>query len=186
MIKYAEDLLNDLYQLYRETGNRERMIRYDGLDSFDPDLANDVKRKTINAVEELAERGLVEIEGRAIGFIQIKLTPRGIDHFEAPPSPPVSQNINIGTIAGSAIVGSQTHATLNVGATLTDVSALISELPGIQKAIGENLLQELKGMESGEKEIKKGALSKFSDLLAKHSDLSTAVLEFIGKLLVGA
>ena len=62
MIKYAEDLLNDLYQLYRETGNRERMIRYDGLDSFDPDLANDVKRKTINAVEELAERGLVEIE----------------------------------------------------------------------------------------------------------------------------
>ena len=41
-------------------------------------------------------------------------------------------------------------------------------------------------MESGEKEIKKGALSKFSDLLAKHSDLSTAVLEFIGKLLVGA
>ena len=144
------------------------------------------KRKTINAVEELAERGLVEIEGRAIGFIQIKLAPRGIDHFEAPPSPPVSQNINIGTIAGSAIVGSQTHATLNVGATLTDVSALISELPGIQKAIGEDLLQELKGMESGEKEIKKGALSKFSDLLAKHSDLSTAVLEFIGKLLVGA
>ncbi len=186
MIKYAEDLLNDLYQFYRKTGKRERMIRYDGLDSFDQDLANDVKRKTINAVDELAERGLVEIKAQAIGFIQIKLTSRGIDHFEAPPATSVSQNINIGTIAGSAIVGSQTHATLNVGATLTDISALVSELVGTQKAVGEELLQELKGMESGEKEIKKGALSKFSDLLAKHSDLSTAVLEFIVKLLVGA
>lgn len=185
MVKYVEDLLNDLYQMYQETGIRSRKILF-GSDTLDRDMALELKSRAISGAKELAERGFVEIEALAASFIQIKLTPRGIDHFEAPPSPPVSQNINIGTIAGSAIVGSQTHATLNVGATLTDISALVSELVGTQKAVGEELLQELKGMESGEKEIKKGSLSKFSDLLAKHSDLSTAVLEFIGKLLVGA
>lgn len=185
MVKYVEDLLNDLYQMYQETGRRSRKILF-GFDTLDRDMALELKSRAIMGAKELAERGFVEIEAQAAGFIQIKLTPHGIDHFEAPPAPPVSQNINIGTIAGSAIVGSQTQATLNVGATLTDVSALVSELPGSQKAVGEELLQELTGMESGEKEIKKGALSKFSDLLAKHSVLSTAVLEFIGKLLVGA
>ena len=46
------------------------------------------------------------------------------------PVPPV-QNINIGTIAGNAVVGSQQTATINAGMTFDEISAVIANMKGI-------------------------------------------------------
>lgn len=167
------------YQYYQETGNRSISLKFGDVSE---------KAEIINAMQELVERGFVQIEAQAMGFIQFKLTPDGIDFYEVPqiPTQPAVQNVNIGTIQGSAIVGSQTNATVNAGAPMAEITDLISKLPFEQQSLGAELLEELKKLESGEKPVQKNALAKFSDLLAKHGSLASAVVALIGKLVIGA
>lgn len=172
----AKKLLEWMHSRHQETGERAVNIRFSDNRSE--------KKQLIDAVEELEERGLVAIDAGAMGFIQFRLTPAGMDFFDAPQ--PAAQNINIGSIAGSAIVGSQANATINFGASITDISALVAALPLEDKLAGDELVENLKKLESGEIPLKKSALAKFSDLLAKHGSLASAVVALIGKLVIGA
>lgn len=176
----AKELLERTYRHYQETGKRSASLSFGS--------NTNEKMAILDAVEELEERGLVVKEVATVGFIQFKLTPQGMDFFEAPQhsAQPAAQNINIGSIAGSAIVGSQANATINFGASITDISALVSALPLDNKQTGRELISELEKLESGEKPLQKGTLSKFSDLLAKHGSLASAVVALIGKLVIGA
>lgn len=176
----AKKLLEWMHCRYQETDERAVNIRFG-------DNRNE-KKQLIDAVEELEERGLIAIDAGAMGFIQFRLTPAGMDYFDMPqqPAQPAAQNINIGSIAGSAIVGSQANATINFGASIADISALVAALPLEDKLAGDELVENLKKLESGEVPLKKSALAKFSDLLAKHGSLASAVVALIGKLVIGA
>lgn len=176
----AKELFEWTYRRYQETGDRVVNL------SFGND--RNEKRQFINAVDELTERGLVTIDSHALGFIQFRLTTAGMDYFDAPQQPvqAAAQNINIGSIAGSAIVGNQANATINFGASIADIAALVAALPLEDKPAGGDLVEELRKLESGEKPLQKNALAKFSDLLAKHGSLASAVVALIGKLVVGA
>ena len=94
-------------------------------------------------------------------------------------------NIHIGTVTGPAIIGSQQNATLNVGCTVEDIAKLISTKPSSDLPELCELVAELKKIESEGKPVEKGRLSKFSDLLKKHSDLLVAIGGWAVKLLTG-
>lgn len=176
----AKKLLEWMHHRHQETGERVVNLRFG-------DNRNE-KKQLVDAVDELKERGLVAIEAHTTGFIQFRLTPDGMDYFGAPQqsAQPAAQNINIGSIAGSAIVGSQANATINFGASIADIAALVAALPLEDKPAGNELVEDLKKLESGETPLRKSALAKFSDLLAKHSSLASAVVALIGKLVIGA
>lgn len=94
-------------------------------------------------------------------------------------------SINIGSVSGTAIIGNQHSASINVGYTADDITKLLANKPASDMPLLVELVSLLKEMEAKDEPIKKGALSKFSDLLQKHSDLLVALGGWAVKLLVG-
>jgi hypothetical protein len=93
--------------------------------------------------------------------------------------------INIGTISGPSIIGSQQNATLNVGTSIEDIAKIVATMPAADMVELCDLISELKKIERSDEPIKKGQLSKFSDALQKHSDLLIALGGWAVKLLTG-
>lgn len=93
---------------------------------------------------------------------------------------------NIHSVNGTSVIGNQKNVVLNIGASLTEVERLIKSLPDSEKAIANELLEEMKRTASATHPILvEGAFSKFSDLLKKHSDLLIAVGGWAVQLLIG-
>lgn len=94
--------------------------------------------------------------------------------------------INIHTVSGNSVIGSQENVVMNVGNSLNDIQQLISSLPVSEQAEAQQLLTVLKSTsESNHPVLVEGALAKFSDLLKKHTDLLTAVGGWAVQLLIG-
>ncbi len=94
-------------------------------------------------------------------------------------------NISIGTISGPSIIGNQQNATLNFGTNVEDIAQLIAGKPASDMPQLCELVAELKRIEESGEKLEKGKLSKFSDLLKKHSDLLVALGGWAVKLLTG-
>lgn len=95
-------------------------------------------------------------------------------------------NINIHSVTGNSIIGSQNNATMTVGSSIADIEHIISLLPDSDHQIAQELLATLRSTtESTHPVLVEGALSKFSDLLKKHTDLLTAVGGWAVQLLIG-
>ena len=93
---------------------------------------------------------------------------------------------NIQSVNGTSVIGNQEKVVLNVISSLSDIEQLIHSLPDSDKAKANELLAELHKTESSNHPVLvEGALSKFSDLIKKHSDLLTAVGGWAVKLLIG-
>ena len=141
------------------------------------------------AIRYLKDKGIVDTYN-TLGYALLKLSPIGIDlisenNEELVSAPPV-QVFNIESINGPAIIGSQQNATINAGASLDDIKKLIHTLPEAEQLQAKGLYGELKKIESGAASIQKGGLSKFSDVLAKHTPLLTAVGNWIVQFLTNA
>lgn len=94
--------------------------------------------------------------------------------------------INIHSVSGNSVIGNQENVVLNIGNSLNGIEHLIASLPISEQTEATELLSELKSVESSTHPILvEGALSKFSDLLKKHSDLLIAVGGWAVQLLIG-
>lgn len=94
--------------------------------------------------------------------------------------------INIQSVSGNSVIGNQENVVLNIGSSLTDIERLISKLSSKEQTEANDLLKELKTIESSNHPVLvEGALSKFSNLLKKHSDLFIAVGGWAVQLLIG-
>ena len=94
--------------------------------------------------------------------------------------------INIHSISGNSVIGSQENVTMNINSGLNNIEQLISSLPNSEQAEAQELLNILKSTsESPHPILVEGALSKFSNLLKKHTDLITAVGGWAVQLLIG-
>lgn len=106
------------------------------------------------------------------------------EYKESQKNQPVT-SINIGTVSGPSIIGSQQNATLNFGTSVEDIAQLIATKPASDLPQLCELVAELKSIEESGEKIEKGRLAKFADLLNKHSDLLTALSGWAIKLLTG-
>lgn len=97
-----------------------------------------------------------------------------------------STTINISSVNGNSVIGSQENVTLNIGSSLSDIKNLIDNLPISEQPQAKELFDELQKTESSMHPVLvEGALSKFSNLLKKHTDLLTAVGGWAVQLLIG-
>lgn len=93
---------------------------------------------------------------------------------------------NIHSITGNSVIGNQENVVLNIGNSLNDIAQLIEQLPLHDQSEAHDLLKELENTEKSNHPILvEGALSKFSNLLNRHSDLFTAVGRWAVQLLIG-
>lgn len=82
---------------------------------------------------------------------------------------------SIGAIYGSAIVGNYNNATINNGYNLNEIRSLISAKPIEDQKELNKLIDRIEIITEDNQPISKGTLAKFSDLLAKHSDIAIAL-----------
>lgn len=95
-------------------------------------------------------------------------------------------NINIGTVSGNSVIGNQENVIMNIGHNIDDIKKIIDALPADEQVTGQELLDTLKSTEEATHPVLvEGSLSKFSDLIKKHSDLLIAVGNWAVKLLIG-
>lgn len=97
-----------------------------------------------------------------------------------------SSIINIQSVTGNSVIGSQENVTLNIGNSLDDIKTLIEHFPLSDQKQAEELLDELKRVESSPHPILvEGSLAKFKNLLNQHKDLLATVGRWTVKLLIG-
>lgn len=129
----------------------------------------------------MEEMGYVKIVAPACGWVVLKITQLGIEYFEGAPQQNQATIFNFNGDIQNAIVGSQTHATLNAGICFDELQSLISQIQGPDKEALESLVLQLQQMSKGEKEIKPGVFSKFAEILNKYPGVITA----LGTMLTG-
>lgn len=94
--------------------------------------------------------------------------------------------INIDSVHGNSVIGSQENVVFNIGNSINDIENLIAKLPAADQALAKELFDELKKVEASAHPILvEGALSKFSNLIKKHTDLLTAIGTWAVQLLIG-
>ena len=94
--------------------------------------------------------------------------------------------INIHTVSGNSVIGSQENVVVNIGSSLKDIEQLIASLPISEQPEAQELLNTLKSTsESTHPILVEGSLARFSNLLKKHTDLLIAVGGWAVQLLIG-
>ena len=103
------------------------------------------------------------------------LTHKGINYkeFDIQPVAP-SQNITIGTVNNSAI-GNNGDTTINNDLSIEQIRSLISSKPAEDQKDLNSVVDTVAVITENSETVSKGFLSKFSDLLAKHSDIAIAL-----------
>lgn len=86
-----------------------------------------------------------------------------------------NSTFSIGTIYGSAIVGNYNNATINNGSDLKEIRALIASKPSEDQEELNKLIDRVEIITEDNQPVSKGTFAKFSDLLAKHSDIAIAL-----------
>ena len=93
---------------------------------------------------------------------------------------------NIGTINGNSVIGNESNVVFNVSGCLKDIESIIRALPENEMPLAQELLKTVKDTSNSTHPVLvEGSLSKFSDLLKKHTDLLTAVGSWCVQLLIG-
>lgn len=95
--------------------------------------------------------------------------------YKTPSNEPSTYQYNIGTINGSAVVGNQHTVTLNVGSSIQEIKELIKSKPEEEQVELNKLIQRLEIVMEDNQPISKGFFAKFSNILAKHSDIAIAL-----------
>lgn len=93
--------------------------------------------------------------------------------------------INIGTINGGAVIGNYGTATFNNGYAIEEIRAIISSKSQKDQTELNELIQVVETMLKNNIPMSKGTLSKFSDILEKHSDIAIALMTSVFSWLSG-
>ncbi|MBU5256817.1 hypothetical protein [Tissierella praeacuta] len=96
-----------------------------------------------------------------------------------------NSTFSIGAIYGSAIVGNYNNATINNGYSLSEIRSLVSSKPADEQEELNKLIDRIEIITEDNQPVSKGTLAKFSDLLAKHSDITIAIGNALMGWLVG-
>lgn len=117
--------------------------------------------------------------------IVLDVTSKGLNFEEFEPknqSQNINQTFNIQNMQNSA-VGNTGSVTINNGIDFSDLREFIDtnkNLTQAEKYEAQNIVDLIESTSENNDSLKKGVLSKFSDILSKHSDLAV----FIGQTIV--
>lgn len=117
---------------------------------------------------------------RYTGILTVhKLTHEGIhfEEFENEHNVP-NQTFNIGSVSNSAF-GNNGNTTINNGYNFEEIKNLIASKPRSDQEELNEFIDRIKIITKDNQPVSKGTFAKFSDLLAKHSDILVAVSPII-------
>jgi hypothetical protein len=117
-------------------------------------------------VDEVLKIGTKHIFGKLINYINLELTKLINNEHKSP----ITNQFNINTANGS-IIGSSQNATINNSYNLDEIKKIIDEKisDANDKQQLQDLVKSLKAIIENDLPVRKGALSKFGDVLTKYS-----------------
>ncbi len=123
------------------------------------------------------------------GFAILDITDKGRDYMNHGGNA-TSGNTSFnfaGANISNAVIGNEVSGnqfTFQVGASLAELEARIASKPDADRAVLEEMLAILKGLQNDDKPIKRGIFRRFFDVLNQYSDLvvplGTAVIGLLG------
>ena len=93
-----------------------------------------------------------------------------------------------GATINNAIIGNDAadnELTMNVGTSISELKELIASKPFEDQEILQKLLSELEGLQNTDEPIQRNFLSRFSDIIKKHTDLIVPLGQSLIALLGG-
>ena len=169
--------LKTFYDNYYEHG---RKIGYDIASWNDPD--QEFNEDIIRVLKYMVEKGWITVDwtGPKHCPATIELTQAGIDQVESPDKS-TSNHAVINVANNHGVVAQEAHNfTINNGLTIDHLKELINERLANHPDLP--LAQEIPGVLT--QPLKTGILSRFGDLLSRHSWLSSAVAQTVLQILV--
>lgn len=151
---------------------------------FSNTIAENIPQSNINEIENalkfLRDQGYLVLRTYVSQPIEVlKVTHKGINFEEFEQQIIPSQTFNINSVNNSAF-GNNGNTTINNGYTFEEIRSLISSTVPIedQKELN-NLVDTVEIITKNSSSISKGFLSKFSDLMQKHSQIIVALIPHI-------
>lgn len=150
--------------------------------SKDLDIPNEYVCKALKYLDEKGYLKIIPLDDPDTELVNC-LTHLGLNYkeFEANSEPNIEQNFNIEKVTNSAF-GNNGFTNLNNGVSFDELQDIINKqnIPVADKNQLTELTTYMKMLVENNTPMSKGALSKFGDLLAKHSWAAT----LIGNILV--
>lgn len=143
-----------------------------------------------SAIQYLAEQGYFKNQGYTDGSLIIYSPSHKALHyndFESATIPPASQtNIFNGPVTGSAI-GNTGNITVTNGFSFEDAISLIhaQNISPEDKSEAEQMVSYIETLTENDAPLRKGFLSKFNDILAKHHWLPELAMKLLFQYLTG-
>lgn len=155
-------------------------LQNSAVDVSSKDIEKNIPNLNLNeiktALDYLEESGYLTLD-RYIGcpLTVGKVTHKGIsfEEFETQQITP-SQTFNVQTVHNSAF-GNNGNTTINNGCSLDEIRSLIAFKPAEDQEDLNKLVNTVEVITQNSETVSKGFLGKFSDLLAKHSDIAIAI-----------
>ena len=177
MFPEAQKILDELYDMYRNKSYAAR-IDFKEMDA-------DEKRDWFHWLEYLEQKELIDITMKALGYWCFEFTAKGLDYMDNSASnviQPQTINYNFGDINASSIIGNQQSAVVNVNASIDEIKRLIALTPAEDQKELTEMVEVIQEIEQSDKPVKRNFLSKFSDVLAKHSNIVIALVNTLVQL----
>lgn len=133
---------------------------------------NDIKT-SLDYLENLDYLKLLKSIGGNCAVLKVNHKGINFEEFDKP-NMTASQMFNIHSVNNSAF-GNNGDVTINNGSNLEEIRALISSKPIEDQEELNKLINTVEVITESGSTVSKGFLSKFSDVLAKHSDIAIAI-----------
>lgn len=135
-----------------------------------------------SALELLAEDGYIQLRPYSDGGNSVSVTVKGLDYkeIEEKLTPSSSTNIFNAPVSNSAI-GNSGSVTVNNGISFQDAISFVQsqDISQTDRTEATKVIEYLQTLSEADAPIKKGALSKFGDVLNKFHWLSELVMKLL-------
>lgn len=155
------------------------------------EFINDISGNELNLIiENLNRKQYIKLKKDITGNSRISLTYNGLNYKEKElreKSNKSSTVNNFNAPIHNSAIGNTGNITINIGITYEEMRSLINskDIENSDKEVALKLVDYLETLTENNAPLNKGFLSKFSDVIAKHSWLFTLVGNTLTKYFIG-
>lgn len=175
LIKESKEVLNYLRACHYETDVKNVPDNIDEI--FSPTASSE----TNEILDYLADNGYIKLARYNDGTNNISLTHKGLhyEQFEQPVAP--TQTFNFNAPVKNSAVGNAGSIIINNGITFQEAISFIQEqnISQYDKTEATKIVEYIQTLSEADSPIKKGALSKFGDILNRFHWLPELVMKLL-------
>lgn len=173
----------------------DRLISFhyqnDDIDLFPSDNIEGIKGNELELIfKSLHQKGYIELKKYTDGEFNISLTYSGLSYKESEmlsSQKDASVINNFNAPINNSAIGTTGNVTINLNSSYDEARSIISshDMSSCDKELALKLIDYIETLTDNDASMKKGCLSKFSDLISKHSWIPSLIGNALIKYFIG-